>query len=76
MSQHRFRPVSNAQPDRLRRCGPEAFGDERGVRRVDEIGRSVGDRPIEVENDRGTVNGFPPFCPIRTPALICAASAT
>ena len=60
MVQHRFRPISHALADRLRACGPEAFGDQGGVRRIDEIGRSVGDRPIEVENNRGTVNGRPP----------------
>jgi hypothetical protein len=73
--EHRPRAISHAPPDRVRTCGPEAFGDQSGVRRIDEIGRSVGNCPIEVENDRGTVNGRPPNsvrlgCQRDTPAAI------
>ena len=53
--------ISHAPPDHVRTCGPEAFGDQSGVRRVDEIGRGIGNCPIKVENDRGTVNGRPPI---------------
>ena len=58
--EHHLRSIPDAPPDRLPTRGPEAFSDQGGVRRVDEIGRSVGNRPIQVENDRGTMNGLPP----------------
>jgi len=59
--EHRLGAISHAPPDRVRTRRPEAFGDQSGIRRVDEIGRSIGNRPIEVENDCGTVNGLPPI---------------
>ena len=58
--EHHLRSIADAPPDRLPPRGPEAFSDQGCVRRVDEIGRSVGNRPIQVENDRGTMNGLPP----------------
>ncbi|MGA9267818.1 MAG: hypothetical protein WCC41_17430 [Rhodomicrobium sp.] len=60
MVEHRFRSISYAAPNRVRARGPEAFRNQGGVRRVDEIGRSIGYRPIQVENDCGTVNGLLP----------------
>jgi len=58
--EHRFRSIPYAAPNRLGARGPEAFRNQGGVRRVDEVGRSIGYRPIQVENDRGTVNGLLP----------------
>ncbi len=61
MIEHRPGAISHAPPNRVGARGPEAFGDQRGVCRVDEIGRSIGNRPIKVENDCGTVNDLPPI---------------
>ena len=58
--EHRARSISYAPPDRVCRRRQEAFSDEGGIRRVDEVGGRIGNRPIEVENDRGTVDGLPP----------------
>jgi hypothetical protein len=60
MVEHRFRSITYAAPNRVRTRRPEAFRNQGGVRRVDEVGRSIGYRPIQVENDRGTVNGLLP----------------
>ena len=60
MVEHRFRSITYAAPNRVRTRGPEAFRNQGGVRRIDEVGRSIGYRPIQVENDRGTVNGLLP----------------
>jgi len=59
--EHCLGAISHAPPDRVRTRGPETFGDQSSVRRVDKIGRRIGNRPIEVENDCSTVNGLPPI---------------